>query len=127
MCKKLSIIWLTCCFLCSFAADTDIDPVLKGKCFEDIRKEAAKYKIYSDEDYALGKKLITRMKEMALNRKPALAKPYPVMEGIIYRFGRLYYTENSWYDRQLFANRMLWNKSSSPFKKKSVEKKWYKY
>ncbi len=122
MWKKLSIIWLASCFLCSFAADKDIDPVLKGKGFEDIRAAASKHDIYSEEDYALGKKLIARMKEMALNRKPALSVPCPVMEGIVYRYARLYYTENSWYDRQLFASRMLWNKSSSPFKKASVVK-----
>lgn len=102
------------------AAAAVSDPVLNGNCFADIRAAAAKCEIYSDEDHALGAKLIARMKEMALQRKPVFAKPRPVMEGVVYRYGRLYYTENSWYDRQLFVDRTLWEPGALPFKKKSL-------
>ena len=92
------------------------------ECFSEIRREAAKHKIYSEKDYELGAKLIKQMKEMALARKPALEKPHTVMEGIIYRYARLYHTENSWFDRQLFVDRSLWEKSTIPFKKKSISR-----
>ncbi|MBR2626022.1 MAG: hypothetical protein IKD23_06465 [Lentisphaeria bacterium] len=104
------------------AAQTESDPVLKGKGFEDIRAAAAKCEIYSDEDHALGAKLIARMKEMALARKAVFSPPRPVMEGVVYRYGRLYYTENSWNDRQLFVDRTLWEPGSLPFKKKSIKR-----
>ncbi|MBQ9786617.1 MAG: hypothetical protein IJW33_00415 [Lentisphaeria bacterium] len=115
--KKLSLLVFSAQFLCAFASDT-----AEEQPFADIRKAAEKCAIYSDEDHALGAKLLAQMKEMALKRTPVFSPPQPVMEGVIYRFGRLYYTENSWFDRQLFANRKIWNKSSLPFKKSSLIK-----
>ena len=87
-------------------------PLSGAECFPEIRKEAAKCEIYSDKDYELGAKLIKQMKKMALERKPVLEKPHTMMEGIIYRYARLYHTENSWFDRQLFVDRTLWEKST---------------
>ena len=99
-----------------------VSPALFAECFSDIRKEAAKHEIYSDKDFELGKILIARMKKMALERKPVFEVPQIMMEGIIYRYARLYFTENIWCDRQLFVDRKLWEKSGSPFKHKSISR-----
>ena len=76
--------------------------------FSDLRKEIAKVKRRSPEDYALGDKLLAEIRKLAATRKRALPRTTLIMETVNHRAARLWYTTKHWRDRQLCADRKYW-------------------
>jgi len=76
--------------------------------FSTLRKEIAKVKKRSPEDYALGDRLLEEIRKLAATRKRALPRTTLIMETVNHRATRLWYTTKHWRDRQLYANRKYW-------------------
>lgn len=79
--------------------------------FPEIRAAVRNVKRGSEEDLALGDELMRQIRALARTRKPALSRPHLITESVIFRSGRLWYTDKVWRDRPLFANRGYWDKT----------------
>ena len=88
--------------ICSVSALT----VFAGNAyFSELRPEIAKVKPLSEEDFALGDKLLSEIRKLANTRKRALPRTTLIMETVTHRAGCLWRTDKYWRDRQLYANR----------------------
>ena len=76
--------------------------------FEELRPQIAKVKHLSEEDFALGDKLLREIQLLAKSRKRALPRTTLIMETVTHRAGCLWRTDKYWRDRQLYANRKFW-------------------
>ena len=79
--------------------------------FSEFRNAVRQVRRGSAEDFALGDKLMVRVRELARSRKRTLPYPLLVTESVIFRSARLWYTDKVWRDRQLFADRKFYDKS----------------
>ena len=87
------------------------DPI----CFPEIRKQAAKIKRLSPEDFELGQKLLVEMRQLAASRRPYGKRPLLMMESLS-AAGRMWFTDFNYTDRQLFCARDVWEAGRSEFK-----------
>ncbi len=76
--------------------------------FSELRPQIAKVKHLSEEDFALGDKLLKEIQTLAKSRKRALPRTTLIMETVTHRAGCLWRTDKYWRDRQLYANRKFW-------------------
>ena len=82
------------------------------KCFADLRPQIKRVKHCSEEDFALGDKLLARIRKQAASRKRVWPKTRLIMETVTHRAGRLWMTNKYWRNRQLFADRKYWEPQS---------------
>jgi hypothetical protein len=82
---------------------------------------------YSAPDYAAGKQLLAQIQQSAATRKPVLSRPHVFIRSQTKYSGRLYADTYNWHDRPLFANRLLWDDTSSDHKIASFAKTFELY
>ena len=88
-----------------FFFSTTLTIFAKQIYFEELRPQIAKVKRHSEEDFALGDKLLREIQVLAKSRKRALPRTTLIMETVTHRAGCLWRTDKYWRDRQLYANR----------------------
>ena len=93
MLKKFFILAVTAAAGISFAGTA---------YFSELRPQIAKVKRLSDEDFALGDKLLKEIQKLAKTRKRALPRTTLIMETVTHRAGCLWRTDKYWRDRQLY-------------------------
>ena len=90
--------------------------------FKEIREKAAKIKPLSPEDFKLGRELMTEIRKLAAEKKPAVSAPIISFESLS-SAGRMWYTDHNYTDRQLFCGRDKWGSEPvSQFQRASHKK-----
>jgi hypothetical protein len=107
MLKKI-IVLIALTLLANLLVKADESSTTSTKAFPEFRKKAAKLTPYSPEDYALGRELLKAIREFAKKRKPVFDRTMLFARTHYYHSGRLFNCKYYWYDRPLFASRMLW-------------------
>ena len=94
--------------LASCLAGADEEPP-----FAEFRRRAAMVESRSPADYALGRELIAEMHRMAASRKPFFDRSHLFFETVLWRAGRLWFSEKYWRDRSLITNRKFFKQGET--------------
>ena len=83
--------------------------------------------VNSPADYEAGRQLLAKIQQQATTRKPVLDRPYVFVRSQTKYSGRMYQDFYSWFDRPLFASRLLWDNGASDYKETSFQKTFELY
>jgi hypothetical protein len=96
-------------------------------CCGITKAQAQTIEVNSPADYEAGRQLLKEIQQQAATRKPVLDRPYVFVRSQTKYSGRLYQDFYSWFDRPLFASRLLWDSGASDYKEASFQKTFELY